>query len=675
MVARRPPSFAVLLVVVAAGLVASTASDGATSASLVRGKLVLVGEALSPADFDRNGLYVLNADGSGLRQIVRSSFPESPHWSPDGHVIVFFDGSDPSLGRVVLVRGDGSGRRVLGAGESLASPDPWSPDGRQLAWGGCGGLCVYDFASSRRKRIALTSGDAVGGFGWSPDGRRLVVAETADGLVVVVDLSGNVRSVLADAGQFPAYSPNGREIAFVDDAGLELVPAIGGRARILDPRADNVQPSWSPDGRRLLYTDTRRRRDAYGYAAGGVRVLNVATGTSRRVASTDRIARWSPDGAMVSFGLEPTWGASADDVWLARANGGRPRQLTAEFPTGVGYNELDWHSGSVPAGASAPPLQTVALKSTSELRPAADYVGELRPAATPDSVTFRGDDECDPNAETFSSKLTVWTASSGSTSLTTTPCLDLPVADYAVTASLAVWLVQTNPIDGSETMSAARAGTAAAPQLASWTSGQESPDIGWRSDIGPLRGDGTTIVFESDSVAGVQLWRITDATRPHAVQIPLPSDATDLRDLDGGRIVVATGKQGFAILGLDGAILARVPGVGTARLSGGMLGVASGNTLRVYDADSGVLRYQRPLADTTGHPQLLTIGNGHAVYSSGIALHLLRLDDGTDRTAVLPGQAGPLEALLTPAGLFISYLKGYDPSPGRLLFVPTANLP
>jgi hypothetical protein len=37
------------------------------------GKLVLAGHSLDPAEAGRVGLYVINGDGSGLRQITRSS--------------------------------------------------------------------------------------------------------------------------------------------------------------------------------------------------------------------------------------------------------------------------------------------------------------------------------------------------------------------------------------------------------------------------------------------------------------------------------------------------------------------------------------------------------------------------------------------------------------------------
>src|SRR5262249_26350675 len=161
----------------------------------------------------------------------------------------------------------------------------------------------------------------------------------------------------------------------------------------------------------------------------------------------------------------------------------RQRQLTDEFPFGIGYTVLDWASGSVPAGKPAPPSNTVDLKATSA-RPL-DNLSDLSRAGTPASVAYEIYDLCDPIAETFSSRLNVWTPTTGSTETTTTPCQDLPVQDYAVTPTLTVWDLEANPVNGLTTMTATRPGTTEATTLASWSSGQETPDIGWRSDIGP----------------------------------------------------------------------------------------------------------------------------------------------------------------------------------------------
>ena len=159
----------------------------------VPGKLVLAGVSLNLEDVREDGLYVMNADGSGLRQITHSGSDGQPHWSPDGRSIAFIEENADFVERVVVVHADGSGRRTLGISSSLAAPDPWSPDGKRIASGGCGGLCVFDLASHRRTRIALGSDDARG-FSGSPDGRKLAAVDRAYRLVAADATGGTLRS-------------------------------------------------------------------------------------------------------------------------------------------------------------------------------------------------------------------------------------------------------------------------------------------------------------------------------------------------------------------------------------------------------------------------------------------------------------------------------------------------
>ena len=71
-------------------------------------------------------LYVVNADGSGLRRLTREPDGESTYrqlvWSPDGRTIYF--------GRY-LVSTDGSGARRL---PYIPLTAVWSPDGRRIAF-------------------------------------------------------------------------------------------------------------------------------------------------------------------------------------------------------------------------------------------------------------------------------------------------------------------------------------------------------------------------------------------------------------------------------------------------------------------------------------------------------------------------------------------------------------
>ena len=106
---------------------------------------------------------------------------------------------------------------------------------------------------------------------------------TTGGIFVAGATGESVRR-LTDVGFDPAWSPDGKQIAFateeiVDpasrqgDSTLYVVDAGGGAPRKLVD-GDGVQPSWSPSGQRIVYwSNTGGQRDIYTVAAaGGTRV-------------------------------------------------------------------------------------------------------------------------------------------------------------------------------------------------------------------------------------------------------------------------------------------------------------------------------------------------------------------------------------------------------------------
>ena len=142
--------------------------------------------------------------------------------------IVFSSGQ---LDRDLLVmRADGSHRRVLTPVGRDDSDPSWSRDGLRIA---------FSFYNGRRERVAvleLGTGrvrDLGDGFNpdWSPDGRRLVFLDAEGfGDLLVMDARGTNRHRLGLAGSGiedetdPSWSPDGQKIAFVGD-GLWVVHA------------------------------------------------------------------------------------------------------------------------------------------------------------------------------------------------------------------------------------------------------------------------------------------------------------------------------------------------------------------------------------------------------------------------------------------------------------------
>jgi TolB protein len=144
-------------------------------------------------------IAVMNADGSGLRQLTQLRVPTSsedfhPFWSPNGRQIGFvrLNSTARPAGRqaIFVMNADGTGvRRVtpwnLGAGDH---PD-WSPDGRWILFrsheqGGFAGTDLYRVRPNGTGLRQLTNFAAkveVLSASFSPDGSSIVFSRTGKG--------------------------------------------------------------------------------------------------------------------------------------------------------------------------------------------------------------------------------------------------------------------------------------------------------------------------------------------------------------------------------------------------------------------------------------------------------------------------------------------------------------
>lgn len=143
--------------------------------------------------------------------------------------------------------------------------------------------------------------------------------------------------------RWPAWSPVAAQLVYAftaghSAAGLGLVDVGGGPARLLaDAGSDHLflRPSWSPDGRRLVFQRRRRGDD-------GASLSIVAPGVPARPLTddpeqVDTKAWFTRDGARIVFSRRPRGGA-AGDVWIVDADGGDPHLL-------VGGPDSDENSG------------------------------------------------------------------------------------------------------------------------------------------------------------------------------------------------------------------------------------------------------------------------------------------------------------------------------------------
>ena len=157
-------------------------------------------------------LYVVNSDGSGLRNLTAKLAvgihlglgPASdPAWSPDGQMIAFVR-LNPGLGEpIYVVRADGSRLRNLTPKPVGDYADPaWSPDGRKIAFVNDrdGNSEVYVMNANGNGQRNLTRNPAFDADpAWSPDGRKIAFVSNRDGNygVYVMNADGSGQRRLA----------------------------------------------------------------------------------------------------------------------------------------------------------------------------------------------------------------------------------------------------------------------------------------------------------------------------------------------------------------------------------------------------------------------------------------------------------------------------------------------
>ena len=219
---------------------------------------------------DWQALYVMNADGSGEAALFPNDSAQfrsvmCADWSPDGSKLAFtgITHDEPNQQDVYVVGADGSGLKRLTTSAADDSAPRWSPDGQRIAFSsirdrvpGEVNFEIYVMNADGSNQTRLTHNTKFDHSpAWSPDGTRLVFTSRRDDNFEIYSMNaaggGETRLTDNEGDDVDAeWSPDGTKLVFSTSRGgrfgeiYTMNPDGTGLKNLTDAESFDMDPSW-----------------------------------------------------------------------------------------------------------------------------------------------------------------------------------------------------------------------------------------------------------------------------------------------------------------------------------------------------------------------------------------------------------------------------------------------
>jgi eukaryotic-like serine/threonine-protein kinase len=224
-------------------------------------------------------IFVMRTDGTDQRDLTPDDYRYAwPRWSPDGQRIAFSSRRTGDY-ELWIVNRDGSGLRQLtqSAGGHYS---PWSPDGSMIAYSihTPKNDCVIVHPDKEWNDQKLVYLSALGepslsfeGWSWSSDGKKLAgIRHLPNGVhsgIGIYDLEAKTYDWLTDFGDWPIWLNDNRRLLFVSQGNLFLFDTQSRKydqvMSVTDQDVDIGSPGLSRDNRTIFFTYVTSEADIW----------------------------------------------------------------------------------------------------------------------------------------------------------------------------------------------------------------------------------------------------------------------------------------------------------------------------------------------------------------------------------------------------------------------------